>query len=113
MPFKKNSFDVVWNQGVLEHFKNPVPAMKEMYRVTKNGGYVIIYIPAFLSPLHLVWIFLSAFGLKKLWPFDEQDFYTRKQFKEFMRISGFKDFKIKRLWIKSLGFSQVGYVKKQ
>jgi len=112
MPFKNNTFDVVWNQGVLEHFKYPSRAMKEMIRVTKRGGYVVIFIPAFLSPLHFIWIFLKLLGLKKLWPFDEQDFLSAKKFRKFMKKARYKNIKIKRLWLKSFNFSQIGYCKK-
>ena len=112
MPFKNNSFDVVWNQGVIEHFKDPSRAMKEMIRVTKKDGYVVIFIPAFLSPLHLIWIFLKLLGLKKLWPFDEQDFLSAKKFRKFMKKSRCRNIKIKRLWLKSFNFSQIGYCKK-
>ena len=112
MSFRDDSFDVVWNQGVLEHFKDPTAAIKEMIRVTKRGGYIIIFIPAFLSPLHFIYFFLALCGLKNLWPFEEQEFFPAKTFKRFMRQAGCRNTEIKRLWFKSIGFSQVGYCQK-
>lgn len=35
MPFCDKSFDIVWNQGVIEHFENPVEIISEMARVGK------------------------------------------------------------------------------
>ena len=47
LPYPSGYFDVVTGIGVLEHFINDVSAMKEIYRVLRNGGYCILlfYIP--------------------------------------------------------------------
>jgi ubiquinone/menaquinone biosynthesis C-methylase UbiE len=47
MPFQDSRFDVVWNAGVVEHFKfdDQVLALKEFARVTKRGGLVITFNP--------------------------------------------------------------------
>ena len=112
LPFRDDSFDIVWNQGVLEHFRKPSIPVKEMYRVTKKGGYTVIFIPAFLSPLHLIWIILGLFGLKRFWPFDDQQFYRMRTFRRILKGAGITNARIQRLWIRSLNFSQVAYVRK-
>jgi len=47
LPFKTNVFDLVYNSGVLEHFKKPedLQAISEMVRVTKKGCRVIVIVP--------------------------------------------------------------------
>lgn len=47
MPFENNTFDLVWNAGVLEHFEGQeqIAALREMARVTKPGGMLITYNP--------------------------------------------------------------------
>lgn len=47
MPFKDNCFDMVWNVGLIEHYRPEMikTIVKEMFRVTKPGGVVIIAIP--------------------------------------------------------------------
>jgi ubiquinone/menaquinone biosynthesis C-methylase UbiE len=47
IPFGDNTFDLVYNSGVIEHFKDPenVVAIKEMARVTKPSGKIIIIVP--------------------------------------------------------------------
>jgi SAM-dependent methyltransferase len=47
MPFKDNTFDLVYNSGVIEHFQEPdnVEAIREMGRVTKANGKVIVIVP--------------------------------------------------------------------
>jgi ubiquinone/menaquinone biosynthesis C-methylase UbiE len=47
IPFKDNSFDLVYNSGVIEHFEDPtnIAAIREMARVTKPSGRVVIIVP--------------------------------------------------------------------
>lgn len=42
LPFKSNYFDVVYCKNVLEHLTNPGFALKEMHRVLKKGGKLIL-----------------------------------------------------------------------
>jgi len=45
LPFKKSSLDVVIGLEVLEHLYNPYEMMKEIKRVLKPNGYMIISMP--------------------------------------------------------------------
>ena len=45
LPFKDESYDFVINSHVVEHFFDPVKAIKEWLRVVKKGGYVFIIAP--------------------------------------------------------------------
>ena len=45
LPFADNSQDFVLSAHVLEHFPDPIKALKEWYRVTKPGGYIFMIIP--------------------------------------------------------------------
>lgn len=45
MPFKENVLDIVYHQGLLEHFTNPKCIVDENYRVLKNGGLVCADVP--------------------------------------------------------------------
>jgi SAM-dependent methyltransferase len=46
MPFPDNSFDAVWSIWVLEHIPNPDRALREIRRVVKPGGVILLH-PAF------------------------------------------------------------------
>jgi SAM-dependent methyltransferase len=49
LPFKDNSFDVVFCNHVLEHITDDKKAMQELFRVMKRGGFGIFQIPQDLS----------------------------------------------------------------
>jgi SAM-dependent methyltransferase len=42
IPFADNSFDAVWSIWVLEHVINPEQALREIRRVVKDGGYILL-----------------------------------------------------------------------
>jgi len=111
MPLADNSMDVVWNQGVIEHFTDRKPIVKEMFRLVKPGGKIIIFVPGHMSALHMVYLTLCAFGMKKLWPFDEQDFLKKSQLRGDLEAAGAKNIKIRRL-PGSFFLSLIGYGEK-
>lgn len=45
IPFPSNYFDVVFSNGVLEHFKNPIKILKEQKRILKNNGLLVVGVP--------------------------------------------------------------------
>jgi demethylmenaquinone methyltransferase/2-methoxy-6-polyprenyl-1,4-benzoquinol methylase len=45
LPFADDSFDVVWSSGSIEYWPNPVDALRELRRVTKPGGQVLVVGP--------------------------------------------------------------------
>lgn len=45
LPFEDSSWDFVFSSHVLEHFYRPDKALKEWYRVTKDGGYLFMIVP--------------------------------------------------------------------
>jgi ubiquinone/menaquinone biosynthesis C-methylase UbiE len=42
LKFKDENFDLVVCQDTFHHFKKPIQVLKEMFRVTKKGGYIYI-----------------------------------------------------------------------
>lgn len=74
IPFQKDEFDLVICRGVLEHIprERQLAAVKEMFRVTRQGGFSYIMIPPWynphaghqLKPFHLL-PFCLAKGLRR------------------------------------------------
>ena len=45
LPFKDDTYDIIFCNHVLEHIPNDLKAMTEIYRVLKTGGMAIIQVP--------------------------------------------------------------------
>ena len=45
LPFLDGSFDLLFSQGVLEHFTDPAPAMREQVRLLRAGGALVVDVP--------------------------------------------------------------------
>jgi SAM-dependent methyltransferase len=75
LPFRENSFDLVYNSGVIEHFPEPrnISAVREMARVTKPAGRLIIIVPNTLC----LWYRTGKFVARSLKKFEfgyEEDY---------------------------------------
>jgi len=96
IPFKDCSFDIVWNEGMLEHwkFEKSLNALKEMKRVAKN--YVIIAVPNCFS----IWV-LKKFLFKILgkWRFGYEESYSSRRLKKLFRLSNLEIVDVKGLQI--------------
>ena len=44
-PFKNNTFDLIYHFGLIEHFDDFLPILKENYRILKKGGKIILTVP--------------------------------------------------------------------
>ena len=44
-PFEDNTFNIIEIHHVLEHLENPLKVMRELWRLSKSGGEVIIAVP--------------------------------------------------------------------
>jgi SAM-dependent methyltransferase len=51
IPFKKNSLDLIVNIAMLEHVDTPEKVVSEMYRILKDNGEIICFLP-FIVPFH-------------------------------------------------------------
>jgi len=45
LPFKDNTLDYVLSSHVIEHFFDPMKALREWHRVIKPGGYIFVIAP--------------------------------------------------------------------
>lgn len=54
MPFRDGTFDVLFHQGLLEHFRDPRPLLAENARILARGGRVIVDVPQTVHPYTLM-----------------------------------------------------------
>lgn len=64
IPFKDNTFDIVYSIGVLEHFMQTKAALKEQVRVCKRGGIVIAVVPNLFTPFCVGGILFEFLSLR-------------------------------------------------
>lgn len=53
LPYKSNSFDIVFHKSLIEHLPNASNLMNETYRILKPGGRVIILTPDWRSQMKI------------------------------------------------------------
>ncbi|MDX1744930.1 MAG: methyltransferase domain-containing protein [Halobacteriales archaeon] len=56
LPFRDDSFDVVWSSGSIEYWPDPVATLAEFRRVVRPGGTVLVVGPNAPSSRVLKWI---------------------------------------------------------
>jgi ubiquinone/menaquinone biosynthesis C-methylase UbiE len=63
-PLPDNSFDIVFHQGLLEHFTSPFPLIRENHRILKKDGLLVVDVP---QTFHLYTTMKHALMLLGVW----------------------------------------------
>jgi ubiquinone/menaquinone biosynthesis C-methylase UbiE len=92
LPFRDCTFDLVWSQGLIEHFNEPEKIVNEHLRVCKKSGTVLISVPYKYSYTLLWWYLTRPKLMRFLWPWTDQDFYTENKFTELAAKVGIKKY---------------------
>lgn len=72
-PFKNEEFDEIYASHVLEHLDGDwFSIIKELYRILKRGGRLIIKVPHFSSPIAFMENHRRFFRYRSFEPYDEQ-----------------------------------------
>lgn len=90
MDFLDESFDYVWNGGVIEHYSDDrkIKMLKEMWRLVKPSGKMIVTVPcAWDFPFMLAKKILE---IRKKWSFGQEDDLTTPRIKSLMKLAGIK-----------------------
>lgn len=104
-PFSDDSFDIVFHQGLLEHFRNPIDMLREDLRVLKPGGHLLVDVPQ-------TWHYYTV-GKKILIAFDKwfagwETQFTPGQLEALARQAGgevvrtYGDWMVPGLWYRAL-----------
>ena len=72
LPFKDNTFDIACSMGVLHHIEDPSPMVKEMFRVLRPGGKIILMLYYRYSWKSLIIIRLKRILYPKYWGKSQQ-----------------------------------------
>lgn len=100
IPFPSDTFDLVWNSGVLEHFhaSERKAILEEMMRVAKPGGAVVVFVP---NALNLRWSLkyrllrtLESLNLGSGWPWGREEMFTTWGLKRLFECAGLSRIKL-------------------
>ncbi len=86
-PFPDCTFDLVFHQGLAEHFKDSLPLIKENYRILKHGGCCLCDVPQTVHPYTVIKHILIAMDK---WFAGWEKQFTMGQLKKLMVDAGFK-----------------------
>jgi ubiquinone/menaquinone biosynthesis C-methylase UbiE len=101
IPIPDETLDIVFHQGLMEHFTDPLPLLNEHFRVLKPGGFLLVDVPQryhiYTLIKHILIFFNKWFAgwetefsigqLKKL--MKQSDFVVRHEYGRWMRPSLF------------------------
>lgn len=87
-PFPDNTFDLVFHQGLAEHFKDSLPLIKENFRILKHGGCCLCDVPQTVHPYTVIKHILIAFDK---WFAGWEKQFTMPQLKALMTEAGFEN----------------------
>ena len=86
MPFRDGSIDVVFHQGLLEHFRDPMPLLRENARITRRGGRTIVDVP---QTVHLYTLMKQTAILFNAWFAGWETQFTPAQLERLVAAAGF------------------------
>lgn len=92
MKFPAESFDYVWNGGVIEHFndKEKILMLKKMWKLVKPGGKLLVTVPnAHDIPFMVAKKILE---IRKKWAFGTEDDLTIKRMRNLAKLVGIRNF---------------------
>jgi ubiquinone/menaquinone biosynthesis C-methylase UbiE len=93
MPFADESFDIIFCDGVVEHFPDSDKGVKECYRVLKKGGKAMISVPnkiTFFEINKKLQILLGKLLHKKIWSSGYERSFIKRRFEKILTNEGFK-----------------------
>ena len=85
MPFRDGSIDVVFHQGLLEHFRDPLPLLRENVRVLAPDGILLVDVPQRFHLYTVLKHFLIAIGR---WFAGWETEFTIGELERLMRTAG-------------------------
>ena len=83
LPFRSNSFDLIYADNVAEHISNLPGLIQECHRILKSGGYLIIIVPyfksrnAYVDPTHQHYFTLASLNyfVRDTWYYENYRFF--------------------------------------
>jgi SAM-dependent methyltransferase len=87
LPFADSSFDVVFHQGLLEHFRQPLDLLRENRRVLRSGGHLLVDVP---QRWHYYTLLKHALMVMNRWFAGWETEFSARELSGLMRAAGFE-----------------------
>jgi ubiquinone/menaquinone biosynthesis C-methylase UbiE len=87
LPFQANSFDLVFSQGVLEHFVQPGEVLQEEWRVLRKEALIVVEVP---NKWTLYTIYKKMLMAAKRWRPGWETQYSPRELKALVEKNGFR-----------------------
>ncbi len=87
LPFTDSSFDVVFHQGLLEHFRDPLALLRENHRVLRAGGHLLVDVP---QRYHYYTLMKHALMAVDKWFAGWETEFSARELESLMRAAGFE-----------------------
>ena len=86
-PFADGTFDLVFHQGLAEHFRDPLALIRENFRIVKPGGYCLCDVP---QTVHAYTVIKHLLIAMDKWFAGWETEFTMPQLKALMKAAGFE-----------------------
>lgn len=113
--FEDQQFDLVYSAGLMEHFRDELPFVNEMKRITNDQGYLVTFVPAKYSLWQLYQLMHFGkwqHGYEKAYSYNSlRNLFTNNDFK-IIEMCGIDPFSINGFVMKLLNTSFDPVIKK-
>lgn len=96
LPIKDNKFDVVILGEVIEHLEEPRVVLREIHRILKSSGYILLDTP---SQSNIIDMILRLLGIEPKWGYKVDKthlwFFKMNQVKDLLHNTGYRQMKIR------------------
>jgi ubiquinone/menaquinone biosynthesis C-methylase UbiE len=89
LPFADRTFDMVFHQGLLEHFRDPRPLLRENARVLRPGGILLVDVPQIF---HVYTVIKKLLILLNAWFAGWETQYTKPQLEKLLKEVGLEPY---------------------
>jgi SAM-dependent methyltransferase len=89
LPFRDGAVDLVYSMGTIEHFPEYATAVREIFRVLKPGGMVILGVPNKLDPF-LRPLMVHALNAAGLYGYGMEKSFTPRGLQRLLEAAGFR-----------------------
>jgi ubiquinone/menaquinone biosynthesis C-methylase UbiE len=86
-PITSGYYDIVFHQGLLEHFKSPYRLLRENHRVLKKGGFLVVDVP---QTFHIYTLMKHALMAVHMWFAGWERQFTLQSLARLLKKCGFE-----------------------